>query len=51
MNLIILFSVPKKVMKFIFILVNKKMLYEKLFEDLVFESSQSVLEFVEKELK
>ena len=48
---IILFSVPKKVMKFIFLLAKKKMLYEKLFEDLVFESSQSVLEFVEKELK
>ena len=48
---IVLFSVPKKVMKFIFILAKKKMLYEKLFEDLVFESSQSVLEFVEKELK
>ena len=46
-----LFFVPKKIMKIIFIIFRKRKVYEKLFEDLVFESSQDVLEFVEKELK
>ena len=47
----LLFFVPKRIMKFIFILARKKLFYEKLFEDLVFESSQNVLDFFEKELK
>ena len=48
---VILFSVPKKIVKIVFTLFRRKMFYEKLFEDLVFESSQNVLAFVEKELK
>ena len=45
---VLLFSVPKKIMKLIFVIVGKRIIYEKLFEDLVFESSRSMSSFVEK---
>ena len=48
---VLLFSVPKKIMKLIFVIVGKRTIYEKLFEDLVFESSRSVSSFIEKGLK
>ena len=48
---VLLFSVPKKIMKLIFVIVGKRIIYEKLFEDLVFESSRSVSSFIEKGLK
>ena len=45
---VIFFSVPKKILKPIFLFVGAKSVYEKLFEDLVFESSQSVSDFADE---
>lgn len=48
---VFLFSVPSKIAKLIFSLAGNRMLYDKLFEDLVFESSQDVSDFIETGLE